>query len=193
MRAVLSVAAEEALAALPVMLMPHVPDAFVPVVEGAPIVLYEMVCAADPLKVVPEAAPVPALLKVNADGVFAVMVMSADPLNETPLINRAVLSVAALVAEVALPLSAAVIVPALKFPEASRATMVEAVFALVALDVTVGFPDTPSAFDTDSPTPETAIALVLNVLAAVLASMPVLLSAANAVRSASRGCASVMP
>ena len=31
----------------------------------------------------------------------------------------------------------AVIVPALKFPDPSRATMVEAVFALVAFDVTV--------------------------------------------------------
>ena len=38
----------------------------------------------------------------------------------------------ALVAVVALPLKAAVIVPAVKLPEASRATMVEAVFALVA-------------------------------------------------------------
>ena len=38
---------------------------------------------------------------------------------------------------VALPLRVAVIVPALKLPEESRATMVDAVFALVALDVTV--------------------------------------------------------
>ena len=37
----------------------------------------------------------------------------------------------------AFPDSAAVIVPALKFPDASRATMVEPVFALVAFDVTV--------------------------------------------------------
>lgn len=43
----------------------------------------------------------------------------------------------ALVAEEALPLKVAVIVPALKLPEASRATMVLAVFALVALLVTV--------------------------------------------------------
>ena len=41
------------------------------------------------------------------------------------------------VAVEALPDNVAVIVPALKFPEASRATMVDAVFALVALDVTV--------------------------------------------------------
>ena len=37
----------------------------------------------------------------------------------------------------AVPVKAAVIVPAVKLPEASRATMVEAVFALVAFDVTV--------------------------------------------------------
>jgi hypothetical protein len=45
--------------------------------------------------------------------------------------------VVAVVADVALPLSEAVIVPALKLPEASRATMVDAVLADVALDVTV--------------------------------------------------------
>ena len=38
---------------------------------------------------------------------------------------------------VAVPVNAAVIVPALKLPEASRATMVLAVFAFVAFDVTV--------------------------------------------------------
>ena len=43
----------------------------------------------------------------------------------------------ALVAEEAAPLKVAVIVPALKLPEASLATMVLAVFALVALLVTV--------------------------------------------------------
>ena len=37
----------------------------------------------------------------------------------------------------ALPVRAAVIVPALKLPEASRATIVDAVFAFVAFDVTV--------------------------------------------------------
>ena len=48
--------------------------------------------------------------------------------------------VPAVVAEVAveaLPDNVAVIVPALKLPEASRATMADAVFKLVALDVTV--------------------------------------------------------
>ena len=43
----------------------------------------------------------------------------------------------AVVAEVAFPDKDAVIVPALKLPEASRATMVEAVFVFVALDATV--------------------------------------------------------
>ena len=37
----------------------------------------------------------------------------------------------------ALPVREAVIVPAEKLPDASRATIVEPVFALVALDVTV--------------------------------------------------------
>ena len=43
----------------------------------------------------------------------------------------------AVVAVEALPDSEAVMVPALKLPEASRATMVLPVLALVALDVTV--------------------------------------------------------
>jgi hypothetical protein len=46
-------------------------------------------------------------------------------------------AVVADVAVEALPDNVAVIVPALKLPEASRATMVEPVLALVALDVTV--------------------------------------------------------
>ena len=49
----------------------------------------------------------------------------------------AVVADVALVAVDAFPLNVAVIVPALKFPEASRATIVDAVFALVALDATV--------------------------------------------------------
>jgi hypothetical protein len=49
----------------------------------------------------------------------------------------AVVAVVADVAVEALPDNVAVIVPALKLPEASRATIVEAVFRLVALDVTV--------------------------------------------------------
>jgi hypothetical protein len=55
--------------------------------------------------------------------------MLADPLKDVPLIVRAVAKV---VAVVALPLKAAVIVPAEKFPLASLATTFEAVLALVA-------------------------------------------------------------
>lgn len=64
----------------------------------------------------------------------AVTVMSAEPLNDVPLMLRAVCNV---VAVVALPDKAAVTVPAEKLPEASRATMVDPVLALVALLVTV--------------------------------------------------------
>ena len=75
---------------------------------------------------------------------------------------------------VALPDRAAVIVPAVKFPEASRATMVDAVFALVALDVTVNveLPDwlAVKEADPDKPVPETAMDNVpLLTLAAVVA------------------------
>ena len=73
--------------------------------------------------------------------------MFALPLNETPLIVLAVCRVVAVAAlpvveleVVALPLRAAVIVPAEKLPEASRNTIVEAVFALVAFEVTVKVP-----------------------------------------------------
>ena len=47
----------------------------------------------------------------------------------------------AVVAVLAFPLNAAVIVPALKLPEASRATRVEAVFAFVALVASVTAPE----------------------------------------------------
>lgn len=63
------------------------------------------------------------------------------------------------VAVEALPLKVAVMVPALKLPEASRATMVLAVFALVALDVTVNveLPDwlAVNVAEPESPVPET--------------------------------------
>ena len=58
------------------------------------------------------------------------MVMSADPLKLVPLIVREVCSV---VAVLALPVKAAVIVPALKLPLASRATIAETVLAFVAV------------------------------------------------------------
>ena len=77
-----------------------------------------------------------------------------------PLLNvTEVPTCVAVVAVVALPLNAAVIVPALKFPEASRATIVLAVFALVALDVTVKvlLPDWLAVNDAepDKPVPDT--------------------------------------
>ena len=58
------------------------------------------------------------------------MVMSADPLKLVPLIVRAVCSVAAVLA---LPVKAAVIVPALKLPLASRDTIAETVLSFVAV------------------------------------------------------------
>ena len=65
----------------------------------------------------------------------------------------------AVVAVVALPDKAAVIVPALKLPEPSRATMAPAVFALVAFEVTVNveLPDwlAVKLAEPDKPVPET--------------------------------------
>ena len=51
--------------------------------------------------------------------------------------DKYVPAVKELATELACPVKVAVIVPAEKLPEASRATMVEAVLALVALEVTV--------------------------------------------------------
>jgi hypothetical protein len=74
--------------------------------------------------------------------------MFAEPLKLTPLIVRAVCKVVAVAAlpeveldVVALPLSVAVIVPAEKLPEASRATTLEAVFVVVASTVHVCAPE----------------------------------------------------
>ena len=50
--------------ALPVTPIDHVPEAPVPVTLGAPIVLYEIVCATEPLKVIGDAPPAPPLLNV---------------------------------------------------------------------------------------------------------------------------------
>ena len=58
--------ADVAVAAFPDIPIPQVPVAPVPPVEGAPTVLYEIVLAVPPLNVVPEASPVPPLLKVAA-------------------------------------------------------------------------------------------------------------------------------
>ena len=76
----------------------------------------------------------------------------------------AVVADVALVAVDAFPLNVAVIVPALKFPEASRATIVEAVLALVAFEVTVKVeePDwlAVNVAEPDSPVPDTPIVKV---------------------------------
>jgi hypothetical protein len=53
------------------MLMFQVPLAFVPVVLGAPTVLYEIVRAVEPLNVVPDASPAPPLLNVAEEAVLA--------------------------------------------------------------------------------------------------------------------------
>jgi hypothetical protein len=65
----------------------HVPDVIVPVVVKledpangeAPTVLYEMVLAVEPLKVVPEASPVPPLLNVTEFGVEIAEYVNAEP------------------------------------------------------------------------------------------------------------------
>jgi hypothetical protein len=54
-----------AVAALPEMDIPHVPEAPDPDALGAPTVLYEIVTADDPLNVAPEADPLPELFIVN--------------------------------------------------------------------------------------------------------------------------------
>jgi hypothetical protein len=107
--------------------------------------------------------------------------MFAEPLKLTPPIVRAVCKVVAVAAlpevlldVVALPLNAAVIVPALKLPEASRATSVETVFKLVALDATVNveLPDwlAVKVAEPDRPVPETArVSVPLLTFAAVVA------------------------
>lgn len=70
-------------------------------------------------------------------------------------------AVVADVAVEALPDSVAVIVPALKLPEPSRATMADAVFKLVALDVTVNVALPAwlavNVCDPDRPVPDTFI------------------------------------
>jgi len=93
---------------------------------------------------------------------LAVKVCDPDkPVPDTFIVNVPLLTLAAVVAVDALPFKAAVIVPAEKFPDASRATMVEAVFALVALEVTVKL-EAPAWLavneaEPDRPVPDTAI------------------------------------
>ncbi len=93
----------------------------------------------------------------------------APPLKLCPQI---VLEFWSVVAVVAFPESAAVIVPAVKLPLPSRATIVLTVFKLVALEVIVGLPETPSALDTLKPVPDTAILRAATVPEPVLTIMP---------------------
>ena len=69
-------------------------------------------------------------------------------------------------AVVALPLNAAVIVPALKFPEASLATIVDTVFAEVALEVTVNVVAEPplKVVEPERPVPDVFRVKVFGVL-----------------------------
>lgn len=75
------------------------------------------------------------------------------------LVVATFVALVAVVAVEALPDRVAVIVPAEKLPEASRATIVDAVLALVALEVTVKveFPDwlAVNEAEPDNPVPET--------------------------------------
>jgi hypothetical protein len=80
---------------------------------------------------------------------------------DTFIVSVPLFTLAAVVAVVAFPDKAAVIVPAVKFPEASRATMVDAVLADVAFEVTVN--ELAPAWlavneaEPDRPVPDTAI------------------------------------
>jgi len=86
-----------AVAAFPLMDMFHVPVAFVPVVEGAPTVLYEMVTADAPLNVAGDVAPVPLLFIVSE-----LATEPADPLM-FPLIAEPGIVVEAVTAVAPLP------------------------------------------------------------------------------------------
>ena len=86
------------------------------------------------------------------------MVSGFTPLLASPFLNSMLSIWLAVVADEAFPDNVAVIVPAEKLPEASRATIAEAVFALVALDVTVKVcADEPlNIAEPDKPVPDVA-------------------------------------
>ena len=88
---VVALVAEVAVAALPLIEIDQVPEAFVPVVLGAPTVLKLTVRAALPLKVVPETSPDPLLLNVTE--------LVTDP---AVVADVAVVALVAVVADVAL-------------------------------------------------------------------------------------------
>ena len=87
----------------------------------------------DPERPVPDTARVSVPLLT----LLAIVAVVANVARVAKVARVAVVAKVALVAEDAAPLKVAVIVPALKLPEASLATMALAVFKLVALDVTV--------------------------------------------------------
>ena len=111
-----------------------------------------------PLAIFPE---VTALLAIVAAALTLAEPSKADVVAVTSPVREMVrpvtsaFAVAAEAALLALPFSVAVIVPALKLPEASRATMVEPVFALVAFEVMVMAALSPLPV-AESPIPETA-------------------------------------
>lgn len=70
---------------VPVVILPSVVIEVDPIVGAAPMVLYEIVFTADPLKEVPETSPVPILLKLNALTVLVEKLIFALPSNEVPL------------------------------------------------------------------------------------------------------------
>ena len=106
-------------------------------------------CNVVAVMVVPARAPVN-VPPVKGSLVESATVILAEPLNDTPLIVRAVCRVVAVAAlpvveleVVALPLSVAVIVPAEKLPEPSLATTLLAVFVVVASTFSVTAPEVP--------------------------------------------------
>ena len=75
-----------------------------------------------------------------------------------------------------------VIAPAVKFPEASRATSVLTILLLVALLFIVGLPETPSALAMLRPVPLTAMVRDVRVFSAVRAKKPFVTLSRRAVR-----------
>lgn len=127
--------------------------------------------------------------RVRVSVVAAVPSKDAAGAEPSPVIEK-FLAVANAVAEEALPTKDAVIVPAVKSPLEFLRTTVFGSLDAVELIVIVGDPETPEAFDTESPVPETPIDSVEYVADPVLTRMPVVDIAASAVKSASSGCKS---
>ncbi len=121
---------------------------------------------------------------IAAGWIVAVPETLAVPLNDALVqlispVAAIVLPVANCVADEAVPVKDAVIVPALKFPEASRATIVEAVFALVALDDTVNvWAEEPlNVAEPESPVPDVARVRLLDTCVAVPLNVAVMVPA----------------